>query len=386
MKEEVAAVVFDNGSCMTKAGFAGDDAPRAVFPSIVGRPRRPEPFMGLRESYVGDEAQLKRGILSLRSPIECGVVINWDDMELIWHHTFYKELEVEPGEHPVLIAEVPFIPKSNRQQQREKSAQVMFETFNVPAFHTWMDAILAIYASGSVTGFVVESGHTSTHIVPIQEGYSVPHAITRLDFAGKDLTEYFTRILSERGYFFRSVTERDYIPHLKEELCYAALDFEHELAASSPEPPWSLSRKKPSFEKSYQLPDGRIITIADERFRTPEALFQPSVMGFESPGIHVALWNSIMKFGPAVREVLFGNIVLAGGSMMFPGMADRVRREMMALAPSRIELRIIAEEYKQYSTWVGGSILACLSTFQSVWISKQEYDEFGPSIVHRKCF
>ncbi|KAL5322481.1 hypothetical protein ACEPPN_010454 [Leptodophora sp. 'Broadleaf-Isolate-01'] len=291
----------------------------------------------------------------------------------------------------------------------------MFETFNVPAFHTWMDAILAIYASGSVTGFVVESGHTSTHIVPIQEGYSVPHAITRLDFAGKDLTEYFTRILSERGYFFRSATERDYIPHLKEELCYAALDFEHELAASSPEPPWSLSRKKrepslptatsidvgtissinsailaapspASFEKSYQLPDGRIITIADERFRTPEALFQPSVMGFESPGIHVALWNSIMKFDPAVREVLFGNIVLAGGSMMFPGMADRVRREMMALAPSRIELRIIAEEYKQYSTWVGGSILACLSTFQSVWISKQEYDEFGPSIVHRKCF
>ncbi|KAJ1470914.1 actin family [Baffinella frigidus] len=265
---------------MVKAGFAGDDAPRAVFPSIVGRPRHQGVMVGMgqKDSYIGDEAQSKRGILTLKYPIEHGIVTNWDDMEKIWHHTFYNELRVAPEEHPVLLTEAPLNPK---------------------------------------------------------------------------------------------------VRDIKEKLCYVALDFEQEMQTAA---------QSSSIEKSYELPDGQVITIGNERFRCPEVLFQPSFIGLETAGVHETTYNSIMKCDVDIRKDLYGNIVLSGGTTMFSGIADRMQKEITALAPSTMKIKIIAPPERKYSVWIGGSILASLSTFQQMWISKQEYDESGPSIVHRKCF
>uniref|UniRef100_A0A915LYI3 Actin n=1 Tax=Meloidogyne javanica TaxID=6303 RepID=A0A915LYI3_MELJA len=344
------AIVIDNGSGFGvynhfKAGFAGNEEPCVVFPSIVGRPHHPGVHFSIRleDSYVGNDAQAIRGILSVTNPIERGIVTNWEDMEKIWHHTFYNELRVKPEKHLLLLTEAPHNPKANR----EKMAEIM---------HFAIQEVLSLFASGRTTGIVVNSGYGVTHAVPVYQGYDFPHAFLRLDFAGNDLTDYLMKILNERGYSFSKSSDRKIVEEIKEKLCYVALDFEQEMA-----------KETSSLEKKYELPDKDVITIGNELFRCPEALFQPSFLGMEMAGIHQTCFNSIMKCDTDIHKELFANIVLSGGSTMYPGISDRMQKEITALAPSETKIKITAPLERKYSAWIGGSVVASISTFPKMF-------------------
>jgi len=374
-EDDAAPIVIDNGSGVCKAGFAGHDAPIGVFPSIVGRPKNTPIMVGMdhQTEVIGDEAQRQRGVMILKYPIEHGIVTNWDDMEKIWHHTFFNELRVAPEEHPVMLTEAPLNPKNNR----ERMCQIMFETFNVPAMYIAIQAVLSLYASGRTTGVVMDSGDGVSHTVPIFEGYAIPHAVQRINLAGRDLTEYMMKLCTERGNNFSTTAEREITRAIKEKVCYVALDFDAEMKASA---------ESSEIEVTYELPDGNFITLGNERFRCPEVLFQPHHIGKEGGGIANCVFESIMACDIDTRRELFANVVLSGGTTMFEGIQERMTKELVALAPSTTKVRVIAPAERKYSVWIGGSILSSLTTFGQMWISKREYDECGPTIVHKKCF
>ncbi|WXG43048.1 MAG: actin family protein [Promethearchaeati archaeon SRVP18_Atabeyarchaeia-1] len=377
--EEIVAakpIVLDNGSGLTKNGYAGEDRPRSVWPTIIGYPKYTSIMTDVehytREYYIGEEALNLRGVLRLVYPVEHGMILDWQAMEKIWHFTFYNDLRVNPSEHPILLTEPPLNPRKNR----EKMAEIMFETFNVPAMYVSMQAVLSLYASGRTTGLVVDSGDGVTHIVPIYEGFALTHAINRIDLGGRDITEYLRRLLRQRGYSLVSSAEREIVRDIKEKLCYVALEPEKEM---------KLAEKVAEMQKEYVLPDGEKVVIGAERFLAPEVFFNPGVIGMEATPLDESIVDSIRKCDVDLRRELYANIVLSGGSTMFPGLKERLEKEIKELTPEEVDVKIIAPPERQYSVWMGGSILSSLKTFQKLWITNKEYKEQGSSVIHR-CF
>ncbi|CAJ0581540.1 unnamed protein product, partial [Mesorhabditis spiculigera] len=366
-------VVIDNGSGGIKAGFAGESAPKVAFANYVGRPKYKRVMAGALEGdiFIGPKAKDNRGLLSLRYPMEHGIVTDWNDMEKVWQYIYSKEqLNVFPEEHPVLLTEAPL----NPSKHREKAAEIFFETFNAPALHIQMQAVLALYASGRTTGVIVDSGDGVTHIVPIYEGFAVHHGIERMDVAGRDVTRFLRMLLQKEGHNLHTSPEFEIVREIKEKVCYVA-------ANSSKE-----EQNEGDKEVKCQLPDGSWMDMRASRFRAPEVLFRPDIIGEEWPGVAVCIDNAIRKCDMDLRKTLYANIVLSGGSTMFQGFGTRLLADMQKLAPTDTKVKISAPQERIHSTWIGGSILASLDTFRRMWVSKSEYEDEGKKIIHKKFF
>lgn len=346
--------------------------PQFIFPTVVGCSDNLYGAQKLekKEFYVGPLAQPLRDSLQLTFPVERGIVTDWDAMEKIWHHTIFTELHIDPRNHPFLLMDDPLTPKA----PREKMVQTFFETFDAPALFLGFPAVMSIYNSGRTTGLSLDCGYSDIRAVPVYEGYALPHAITYLPLGGFNIDAYLMNYVIQRGYSFTNAAQRDIITNIKETLCYVSQDFARD---SSP--------SKQSIEVDHPLADGQVITVGTELFRCTESLFQPSLFGVDHNGVHKLIYDTIMKCEPEIRQDLFKNIVISGGSSMFPGFVDRLQQELKTLAPD-MEIVIIAPEGRQYSAWSGASTLAYNSTFSNMWITSRDYDESGPSVVHRKCF
>merc|ERR1712164_69863 len=387
-EDEKPAIIMDNGTGMMKCGLSGTDAPTVTFASCVGYPKNKAMMTGgNKEYYVGEEAQQKRGILVLKFPLEHGVITNWDDMEKIWAHTFDNELRVVVGGESeddedvagVLLTEAPMNPRENR----ERMTQIMFETFNARRFYVAIQAVLSLYASGRTTGVVVDCGDGVSHTVPIYEGYSMPHAIQRINLAGRDLTDYMCKILTESKINLHTSAERMSAMKIKEELCFVSMNFAEEVD--------NFAGK----EKQFELPDMSVVTVHNQIIRCPELMFKPSLDGREMMGLHELAKKTVDDCDLDVRKDLLANIVMSGGTTMFPNMPERLQAEVEKLVAEGAKVKVIAPPERMISVWIGGSILASLSTFNRMWIHQFSqpdasppitgYDEVGPRIVHQMC-
>jgi actin-related protein len=369
--------VLDLGSGLVKAGFAGVPTPTCIVGSIVGRPKlsRVMPAASpLTLPLVGSAMASLSGVVRVSHPLERGIIVSPNDAQALWNHVLSDQLKVSHGEHPVLVTENAFSPRGNR----ERIAEIFFESFQVPSLFVAIPAVLALYASGRTTGIVLDVGDSVTTAVPIAEGHIAPHAISRMDLGGRDISERMAVLLRKSGAsLLATSSEKDAVRRIKERVCYVARD---------PRAEDIRNVKAELPELAFELPDGNIVNIGPERFHAPELLFDPSIVGTEYGGVHECVHEAIQGVDVALRKQLYGSVLLAGGATKTKGFAQRLIDELRPLPPSSTKIRILAPPDRLTSAFTGGSILASLSTFRTVATSSAEYFEQGPSIVHRSGF
>ncbi len=361
-------IVLDIGSWTARAGLSGSSAPEQVFSAVVGRPLHVA-VSDSTPAYCGRDALDRKAFLSLKSPLIGGNVSNWDDMEKLWSFAMEGALRLRPEEHCVIVTERPGTPK----EQRDRSTHLFFEKFRVEGYYSMPSTLSSLFARGLTAGCVIDSGESGTHIQCINNGYTIAESLVALDVGGRTLTEYMAKMLFDRGF------------HVSDHSAAVAIKEKYSFVSSQLEADMNESINKLTFTKSFTLPDGQSVALNSERFVCPEALFSPNFVGSKSPGIHVAVKQSIGKCGEEMRSKLYQNIVLSGGNTLFRRITDRLHREISNIVPSESSVTIQGQLDRVHYTWLGASVFSSLSTFRDMWISKQEYEEFGPSIIRRKC-
>ncbi len=333
-------IIIDNGTGYIKAGLGGDEQPK-VFPTCVDN----------------------------KYPIKRGEIVDFDTMEKIWSQIFDKELKVTPEEFDVMLTKSPLDPGCIR----EKTAEIMFETFKVGRFHLAFQPVLSLYSTGKTTGLSVDLGEGLNSFVSISDGF--PYKLSCFDFSGKDLTDYMVLLLNKLGKKFSTPAEREIAKDIKEKACYVALDFKEEINGVEP------------FD--YKLPDGSHITLKEERIRCSESLFNiPIELDRKGKGIDMLCIDSLNMCNAEVRKDMYNYIVLSGGSSMCRALPERLRKGLKELAPEPMkgEIHVEALPNREISVWLGGSILSNVSSFEAKWVTKAEYEESGVEIVNKKCF
>jgi len=297
------------------------------------------------------------------------MIIDWDGFEKILHYILYTDLKVASSEHPLVFTDPTLNPEANR----EKLIEICFNTFNAQAVMLLDKGVLPLISVVKTTGIVVNIGYMFTEIVPVEEGFPIAHAIRTFDVGGRDITVYLSRLLRQKGYSLESSTEREIVRYIKEKLCYVSLNPEEELKG-----------EKAKIEVSYTLPDGEKITITIERFTAPECLFNPAALGIEGKNLSELIVDAIRSCDESIRNKLYENIVLCGGTASLSGLKERLQKELSDVLPETTKINIITPEATSYSEWIGASIIASKKSSNRLWITKKEYEERGPDIIHQK--
>lgn len=357
-------IVLDNGSGTIYTGYANDDHPRVAIPNIIGRPKYPKikyiSQYSINDTFIGNDAQMERGILKLKYPMSHGVIQDWESLELIWQYCFSK-LSITDGlsEHPLLITEEPLNPGSNR----DKFSELLFENFQLNSINIALPPILSLYSSGKTTGCVLDSGDGVTTVMPIYEGFTVPDSTIRIDIGGFDVISKLEREIYKDGYNLSKSGEFEILRNLKERLAFVDLG-EH------------------SEDKSFVLPDGKSIQISSRSLSScTEILFDPSSIGMENDGISSILNKCVTDLDIDLRAKLFENIILSGGNTLLKNFSKRILNDLTNF-DDEIKFKLYANKDRKFSTFIGGSILASLSTFKNLLVTKEEYRE-NPQCIHQ---
>eukprot|EP00823_Brevimastigomonas_motovehiculus_P008175 TRINITY_DN7454_c0_g1_i1.p1 TRINITY_DN7454_c0_g1~~TRINITY_DN7454_c0_g1_i1.p1 ORF type:complete len:394 (-),score=87.24 TRINITY_DN7454_c0_g1_i1:506-1666(-) len=380
-------IVCDTGTGFIKLGYAGKNFPECVVASCVGRPlmRYDEEFKNikLKDVMLGDEASENRALLEVTMPIENGIVRNWDDMELLWSYCFKERMGISPSDYKVLLTEPPSNPINNKK----KMIETMLEKYNFQGARVSLQAIMVLYSQGLLTGVVLDTGDGVSHVVPITDGTCNPNLIKRLDVAGRHVTRYLIKLLQCHGYNFNRSADMETVRLIKEKYCYVAAD---------PKLEEKLALDTTALTAVYTLPDGRSVKLSSERYQAPELLFNPGLNGEESKGIHEILFNTINESDIDLRAQYYQQIVLSGGTTMFPGLTTRLEKEMKRQYLQRIlkgdkerlkkfKLRIEDPPRRKHMVWNGAAVLAdIMKDKDEFWITKQEWKEQGERVFGKK--